>query len=104
MNVLEKIGLTGLVPVVVINDAEDAVPAAKALLKGGLDIMEITMRTEAGIQAIKNVADDLPEMLVGAGTVLTYRRLVRGKRGRCDARMRHTHGDRSRIELWGEYS
>jgi 2-dehydro-3-deoxyphosphogluconate aldolase / (4S)-4-hydroxy-2-oxoglutarate aldolase len=71
MNVLEKIGLTGLVPVVVINDAEDAVPAAKALLKGGLDIMEITMRTEAGIQAIKNVADDLPEMLVGAGTVLT---------------------------------
>jgi len=42
MNALEKIGLTGLVPVVVINEAEDAVPAAKALLKGGLDIMEIT--------------------------------------------------------------
>jgi 2-dehydro-3-deoxyphosphogluconate aldolase/(4S)-4-hydroxy-2-oxoglutarate aldolase len=71
MNTLEKIGLTGLVPVVVINDAEDAVPAAKALLKGGLDIMEITMRTEAAIQAIKNVAEALPEMLVGAGTVLT---------------------------------
>jgi 2-dehydro-3-deoxyphosphogluconate aldolase/(4S)-4-hydroxy-2-oxoglutarate aldolase len=63
--------MTGLVPVVVIENAEDAVPAAEALLAGGLDIMEITMRTEEGIQAIKNVAEACPEMLVGAGTVLT---------------------------------
>ncbi len=71
MNALERIGLAGLVPVVVIEDAEDAVPAANALIEGGLDIMEITMRTDAGIQAIKNVSENCPEMLVGAGTVLS---------------------------------
>jgi len=71
MDVLERIGLTGLVPVVVIDNADDAVPAAEALLAGGLDIMEITMRTDAGIQAIKNVAEACPNMLLGAGTVLT---------------------------------
>lgn len=71
MNVLERIGLAGLVPVVVIENAEDAIPAARALLEAGLDVMEITMRTDAGIQAIKNVRSAVPEMLVGAGTVLT---------------------------------
>lgn len=71
MDVLERIGLAGLVPVVVVDNAEDAVPAAHALLKAGLDVMEITMRTPAGIQAIKNVRSAVPEMLVGAGTVLT---------------------------------
>jgi 2-dehydro-3-deoxyphosphogluconate aldolase/(4S)-4-hydroxy-2-oxoglutarate aldolase len=71
MDVLERIGLAGLVPVVVIENAEDAVPAARALLGAGLDVMEITMRTAAGIQAIKNVRNAVPEMLVGAGTVLT---------------------------------
>ncbi|NLO40350.1 MAG: bifunctional 4-hydroxy-2-oxoglutarate aldolase/2-dehydro-3-deoxy-phosphogluconate aldolase, partial [Ruminiclostridium sp.] len=71
MDVLERIGLAGLVPVVVIENAEDAIPAARALLEAGLDVMEITMRTDAGIQAIKNVRSAVPEMLVGAGTVLT---------------------------------
>lgn len=71
MDILKRIGFTGLMPVVVIEDANDAVPAAEALLAGGLDIMEITMRTEAGIQAIKNVAEACPDMLLGAGTVLT---------------------------------
>lgn len=71
MNSMERIGAAGLVPVVVIDNAEDAVPAANALLAGGLDIMEITMRTDAGIQAIKNVANGCPDMLVGAGTVLS---------------------------------
>jgi len=71
MNTMERIGATGLVPVVVINHAEDAVAAAEALLAGGIDVMEITLRTDAGIQAIKNVAEACPEMLVGAGTVLT---------------------------------
>jgi 2-dehydro-3-deoxyphosphogluconate aldolase/(4S)-4-hydroxy-2-oxoglutarate aldolase len=60
-----------LVPVVVIDNAEDAVPASQALLDAALDVMEITMRTAAGIQAIKNVRDAAPQMLVGAGTVLT---------------------------------
>jgi 2-dehydro-3-deoxyphosphogluconate aldolase/(4S)-4-hydroxy-2-oxoglutarate aldolase len=71
MDTMERIGATGLVPVVVINNADDAVAAAEALLAGGIDVMEITMRTEAGLQAIKNVAQGCPEMLVGAGTVLT---------------------------------
>lgn len=71
MDTMERIGATGLVPVVVINTAADAVAAAEALLAGGVDVMEITMRTEAGLQAIRNVAEGCPEMLVGAGTVLT---------------------------------
>jgi 2-dehydro-3-deoxyphosphogluconate aldolase/(4S)-4-hydroxy-2-oxoglutarate aldolase len=69
-DVLKKIGDVGLVPVVVMDDAELAVPTAKALLDGGLDIMEITMRTEQGIKAIKNVKKAYPDMLLGAGTVL----------------------------------
>ena len=71
MNILERIGNAGLVPVVVIEKAEDAAPAARALLDGGLDIIEITMRTSAGIQAIKNIRASEPDMLVGAGTILT---------------------------------
>ena len=71
MDVMERIGNAGLVPVVVIEDANDAADAAKALLAADLDIMEITMRTEAGIEAIKNVRKSFPEMLVGAGTVLS---------------------------------
>ena len=71
MNTLERIGLEGLVPVVVIDDEKDAVATAQALLAGGLGIMEITMRTDAGIQAIKNVSEECPDMLVGAGTILT---------------------------------
>lgn len=71
MNVLERIGSIGLVPVVVIEDAKDAVPTAKALMDAGIGVIEITMRTDAGIQAIKNVRAGFPEILVGAGTVLT---------------------------------
>jgi len=71
MDTLERIGITGLVPVVVIDNAADAVPAAQALLDAHLDIMEITMRTEAGLQAISNIREACPEMLVGAGTVLS---------------------------------
>lgn len=70
-DVLKKIGDIGLVPVVVIEDAELAVPTAKALMDGGLEIMEITMRTEEGIEAIKRVKEAYPDMLIGAGTVLS---------------------------------
>ena len=69
MNVLERIGLAGLVPVVVLENADDAIPAAEALLAGGLDIMEITMRTKAALDCIKKVKAKFPGMLVGAGTV-----------------------------------
>jgi 2-dehydro-3-deoxyphosphogluconate aldolase/(4S)-4-hydroxy-2-oxoglutarate aldolase len=70
-DVLKKIGDAGLVPVAVIDDAELAAPTAKALMDGGLDIMEITMRTGQGIKAIKNVKKAYPDMLIGAGTVIT---------------------------------
>ncbi|MFA5015450.1 MAG: bifunctional 4-hydroxy-2-oxoglutarate aldolase/2-dehydro-3-deoxy-phosphogluconate aldolase [Actinomycetota bacterium] len=70
-NVLERIGNMGLVPVVVIDDENLAVPTAKALIDGGLEIMEITMRTEQGILAIKKVKEAFPDMLIGAGTVLS---------------------------------
>jgi len=70
MNVLERMKNAGVVPVVVLDDAKDAVPTAKALLAGGIDVMEITFRTACAADAIKAVADACPEMLVGAGTVL----------------------------------
>lgn len=71
MNTMDRIHGTGLVPVVVIDDAATAVDTAKALSAGGVDIMEITMRTEAGMEAIKRVSEACPDVLVGAGTVLT---------------------------------
>ena len=71
MNALERLRNTGVVPVVVLERAEDAIPAARAMLAGGVDVMEITFRTAAAAEAIRNVAAECPEMLVGAGTVLT---------------------------------
>jgi 2-dehydro-3-deoxyphosphogluconate aldolase/(4S)-4-hydroxy-2-oxoglutarate aldolase len=72
MNIeMKRIFNSGIVPVVVIDDATDAVPTAKALLAGGIDVIEITMRTEAGLQAIKNISNEYPEMFVAAGTVLS---------------------------------
>jgi 2-dehydro-3-deoxyphosphogluconate aldolase/(4S)-4-hydroxy-2-oxoglutarate aldolase len=70
-DVLKRVGFAGLVPVVVIDKVESAVPAAKALIDGGLDIMEITMRTDEGIKSIKKVRGAFPDMLLGAGTVLS---------------------------------
>ena len=71
MNALERLRNAGVVPVVVLERAEDAVPAARAMLAGGVDVMEITFRTATAAEAIRNVAAECPEMLVGAGTVLT---------------------------------
>ena len=66
----EQFAASGIVPVVVLENAEDAVPTARALLAGGITTMEITFRTAAAADSIKAVADNVPEMLVGAGTVL----------------------------------
>ena len=71
MNTLERIAQAGIVPVVVLEDAANAVPTARALCAGGVDVMEITFRTAAAAQSIRAVAADCPEMLVGAGTVVT---------------------------------
>ncbi len=69
--VSDRIAKTGIVPVVVIENVKDAVPAAKALLAGGIDVMEITLRTKAGFNSIRTVTEQCADMLVGAGTVLT---------------------------------
>lgn len=61
----------GIVPVIAIDDAAKAVPLAKALVAGGLPIAEVTFRTAAAEDAIKAIAKNVPEMLLGAGTVLT---------------------------------
>ena len=71
MNVSERLARSAVVPVVVLDDAKDAVATAKALLAGGVDVMEITFRTAAAADSIKAVAENCPDMLVGAGTVLT---------------------------------
>lgn len=70
MEILNKMAESGIVPVVVLDDAKDAVPTAKALLAGGIGVMEITFRTAAAADAIRAVAKECPEMTVGAGTVI----------------------------------
>lgn len=71
MDVLTRLSNAGVVPVVVIENAKDAVPTARAMVAGGIDVMEITFRTAAAADAIAAVAAECPEMLVGAGTVIT---------------------------------
>ena len=75
--VLEKIEKIGIVPVVVLNDAKDAEPLAKALCNGGLPCAEVTFRTEAAEESIRIMTEKFPEMLVGAGTVLTTEQVDR---------------------------
>lgn len=70
MKYTERLGNNAVVPVVVLDDVKNAVPTAKALLAGGIDVMEITLRTAAALDSIKAVARECPEMLVGAGTVV----------------------------------
>ncbi len=70
-DVLKRIGEIGIIPVIKIEDAEKAVPLANALMNGGLPAAEVTFRTAAAADAIANIAKALPDMLVGAGTVLT---------------------------------
>ena len=76
---LKKISDIGIVPVIKINDVEKAVPLAKALIDGGLPIAEITFRTDAAEESIRRVSEAFPEMLVGAGTVLTIEQAERAK-------------------------
>lgn len=71
MEFLEKLSLAGLVPVIAIDDANDAVPLCKALSDGGLPVAEITFRTAAAEEAIRRVHEALPDVLLCAGTVLT---------------------------------
>ena len=71
MEMLEKLSLAGIVPVIKVEDAADAVPLCKALSDGGLPVAEITFRSDAAEEAIRRVHEELPEVILGAGTVLT---------------------------------
>ncbi len=70
-DVLDKLGVLGVVPVVKIERSEDAVELGRALLAGGLPCVEITFRTAAAEEAIRRLSSSLPEIIVGAGTVLS---------------------------------
>lgn len=67
---LDLLNAQPVIPVVVIDNAADAVPLAKALVAGGLPAIEITLRTSAALDAIKQIADNVPDAIVGAGTIL----------------------------------
>ena len=69
--VLEELGKIGIVPVVVLDDAKDALPLARALVEGGLPCAEVTFRTDAAEESIRLISQGCPEILVGAGTVLS---------------------------------
>ena len=70
-NMMSELYSIGLIPVIKIENPDDAVPLAKALIDGGLPAAEITFRTKCAAEAIKNITEAYPDMLVGAGTVLT---------------------------------
>ena len=77
INVLTQIEKTGIIPVVVIDRAEDAKPLARALINGGLPCAEVTFRTAAAEESIRIMKAEFPEMLIGAGTVLTTEQVDR---------------------------
>jgi 2-dehydro-3-deoxyphosphogluconate aldolase/(4S)-4-hydroxy-2-oxoglutarate aldolase len=70
-DVVERIAVSGIVPVLVLESADVAVPVCEALLAGGVSVAEVTFRTADAAQAITRIRDALPEMLLGAGTLLT---------------------------------
>ena len=75
--VLEQFKKIGIVPVVVLDDAKDAKPLGQALMEGGLPCAEVTFRTEAAEESIRIMTKEFPDMLVGAGTVLTTEQVDR---------------------------
>ncbi|MBQ6363530.1 MAG: bifunctional 4-hydroxy-2-oxoglutarate aldolase/2-dehydro-3-deoxy-phosphogluconate aldolase [Lachnospiraceae bacterium] len=68
---IKRFSEVGIIPVVVLNDAKDAEPLGQALMEGGLPAAEVTFRTDAAEESIRIMAEKFPDMLVGAGTVLT---------------------------------
>ena len=69
--ILEEISKVGLVPVIKLNDPDKAVPLVNALKKGGIPVAEVTFRAAGADRAIANIAKEAPDILVGAGTVVT---------------------------------
>ena len=75
MNIIDTLKLGGIIPVIVIERESDAVPLAQALVKGGLRVLEVTFRTAAAAAAIAAIRREVPEAIVGAGTLLTVDQL-----------------------------
>lgn len=73
---LERITSSGVLAVLVIDDADDAVPLANALLAGGISAMELTLRTPAALDALRFIGSNVPDMLTGIGTVLTVEQVA----------------------------
>ena len=71
MDIVETLGKAGIIPVIVIEDEAQAVPLAKALVNGGLPVLEVTFRTKAAPAAIAAMRREVPDAVVGAGTLLT---------------------------------
>jgi 2-dehydro-3-deoxyphosphogluconate aldolase/(4S)-4-hydroxy-2-oxoglutarate aldolase len=69
--IIQKIDAAGVIAVLVIDELKHAVPVAKALLKGGITAIELTLRTDVAWDAAKAIRDEVPEMILGFGTVLT---------------------------------
>jgi 2-dehydro-3-deoxyphosphogluconate aldolase/(4S)-4-hydroxy-2-oxoglutarate aldolase len=65
------LGVSPVIPVVTIDDAQDAVPLARALVDGGVKTIELTLRTDSALTSLKLIAEEVPDILVGAGTILT---------------------------------
>ncbi len=70
-SLLSQLHRSGVVAVLVIDDPDDAVPAARALLAGGVGCMELTLRTPAAMESLKRILREVPEMIAGVGTILT---------------------------------
>ncbi len=77
MDIFDRLAEIGIVPVVALDNAEDAIPLGEALIKGGLPCAEITFRTAAAEEAIRLMTKAFPDMIIGAGTVLTTEQVDR---------------------------
>ncbi len=80
MDIAGIVALAPVIPVLTIEQAADAVPLARALVKGGLRVLEITLRTPAALEALAAVADQVPEAIAGVGTVLAARQFEQARR------------------------
>lgn len=69
MKTTDLLALSPVIPVAVIHEVEHAIPLARALVRGGVDVIEVTLRTEAGLEALRRIAAEVPEIVAGAGTV-----------------------------------
>jgi 2-dehydro-3-deoxyphosphogluconate aldolase/(4S)-4-hydroxy-2-oxoglutarate aldolase len=74
-NILDKIEKCGVIAVLIIDKVEDAVPTAKALLAGGIEAMELTLRTPAAVDSLIRIQEQVPEMLAGIGTILSLKQV-----------------------------